>query len=198
MITDVSFDLETLGSGFDGAIISLGAVAFNRLTGTIDPRYYYSEIHLSDAMRYGRVDADTLDWWMKQSEQARKVFADNKDKSTIAATFEALIHWMQSLGQFGQVCVWGNGSSFDITIIERHYTMLARMDGWTRKQPWPFWSVRDMRTIVDVANLDTRKLQRIGTHHNALNDAEFQAKAISLCFQKLAGKATPVAAEEEL
>ena len=191
--TDISFDLETLGQGFDAAIISLAAVPFNRNTGEIG-QGYYSEIAMADAMRYGRVDPDTLAWWIKQDAKAKRIFADSKDKSTVAATFDGLIPFV---AQHSGCCVWGNGSSFDITLIERHYIMLQRIDGWTKKHPWPYWSVRDMRTIVDAAGVDTRKLRRVGTHHNALDDAIFQAQAISHCFTLLRSKPA-IAVEDEL
>ena len=143
-------------------------------------------------MRYGRIDPSTLAWWMDQGEKAKRIFAESKDKSTIAATFDGLIPFVAA---HSGACVWGNGSSFDITLIERHYAMLARMDGWTKKQPWPYWNVRDMRTIVDAAGYDTRKHKRVGTHHNALDDAEFQAEVIARCFSIIRAPAIAPAVE---
>ena len=39
-----------------------------------------------------------------------------------------------------------------------------------------YTQVRDLRTIVDLANIDIRKYKLDGIHHNAIDDCLFQIK----------------------
>lgn len=59
---------------------------------------------------------------------------------------------------------------FDITILENWFRAC------NTPIPWKFWNVRDVRTIVDWFNIDTRSYEREGVHHNALDDCLHQIK----------------------
>lgn len=52
---------------------------------------------------------------------------------------------------------------------------------------WKFYSVRDCRTVEDMAQgLVCRKdIERRGDHHNALDDAVYQAEYISAMWKAL-------------
>ncbi|WP_265102082.1 3'-5' exonuclease [Yersinia proxima] len=75
--------------------------------------------------------------------------------------------------------VWGNGSIFDITILESWF---ASVDVAV---PWEFGNVRDVRTVVDLSPLNVKDFIREGVHHNALDDAIHQAKYVSAMIQSL-------------
>jgi len=66
------------------------------------------------------------------------------------------------------VRVWGNGAAFDNVILASAY----RQANIT--QPWLFWNDRCYRTVKALSPAVT--MQRNGTHHNALDDAESQAR----------------------
>jgi exodeoxyribonuclease VIII len=55
--------------------------------------------------------------------------------------------------------------------------------------PWHYLNVRDMRTIIEAAEslvgFDKRSIPDQGTHHNALDDAKWQALAISGAWRAL-------------
>ena len=78
-----------------------------------------------------------------------------------------------------KVFVWGNGSSFDIAILEYWYNKLGLCI------PWNFWNVRDLRTIVEVAGIDKRSIPFEGEQHNALDDAKHEAKILLACYEAL-------------
>lgn len=187
MITDVSLDLETLGNRWNSAILSIGAVAFDRKTCKTGP-HYYAEVLIDDAVRYGAVTGSTLAWWAQQGDAAKRVFGGNK-KVTLYEALRGLGDFVRGLP--ANVCVWGNGSHFDITILEHAYDHA----GNGLAEQWKFWNVRDMRTIVDAAQFDTTGHKRVGTHHNALDDAQFQAEVIAKCLMKISaalnGKQAP-------
>ena len=77
--------------------------------------------------------------------------------------------------------IYGHGANFDPVLLEAVYEAVG-LDA-----PWKFWNVRCCRTILSMAN---RRPQRGGgTHHNALDDAIAQAKAVAAAFR--AGQFNP-------
>lgn len=198
MANDFSIDLETLGSKYNAPVLAIGIAAFNRDTGKVGPTHYV-EIEIADAMRNGLLTASTLVWWMSQSDSARQVFTKpSKNKLPLKTALQSTGDFLRGVGK-GVPTVWGNGSSFDITILEHAFDVA----GEGLEPPWSFWNIRDMRTAVDMAGVKTKDYPRVGTHHNALDDAVFQAEVIADCFAKIAGrlapskKATPVVDDED-
>lgn len=175
-MTDYSFDLETLGTGRDSYILSIGCAEFNRYSGDIISTYY-QRVKCHEEFR---IDYDTVEWWLKQSDEARAKITENKGIETRKDIGTALIELYNMIPTTS--CVWGNGAAFDISLLEDAYKLCAMQPSWE------FWNIRDMRTIVDVAEckgFDKRSIERVGTHHNALDDAIHQAKVISAAFQHL-------------
>ena len=163
-MTDVMIDLETMGNGPTAAIIALGAVEF-------DPQEYslggsfYTTIDLQSSVACGGVmDASTVMWWMKQSDAARGAFS--REGVTLN---RALLQFSEWLGKRGKdVRVWGNGAAFDNVILASAYRSIGVA------APWEFWNDRCYRTVKNLRT-DIR-MERTGTHHNALADAESQAR----------------------
>lgn len=179
---DFSIDLETLHNRYNAAIISIGAVQFNADTGKIGETFY-REIDFDSAVRAGKVNGSTLAWWMRQEAKAKRIFSEGKNKIPLAVALDDLRTWILKVTPSGEdVRPWGNGSSFDITILEHAYENGAV----GLKEPWDFWNIRDMRTIVDVC--DFRKedwpFPADAVAHNALDDAMRQAQIISACWMK--------------
>lgn len=189
---DFSIDLETLSTRWDAAILSIGCVKFDRDTGEIGRRFY-KEISLDTAIARGHVSGDTLAWWMGQTQGARRVFT-TKNREPLA---NALMLLSEFIGRNDCARVWGNGATFDITILEHAYATGAH--GLTPS--WHFTNIRDMRTIVDAATekgFNPWQVPRVGIHHNAVDDAEYQAKVIASCWQALTGKPITVYEDDEL
>lgn len=184
-LNHLMIDLETMGAAFNAPIVTIGACFFDPDTGEIGPKFYRA-IDMDDAFRFGRVDGNTVKWWMKQSDAARE--AAIKGEAQLGTALEDLSAFY-ARGRNAQP--WGNGATFDITILEHAY---ARCLG--TKAPWDFWNVRDVRTIVEIAKgiCERPRVFGKGTAHNALDDAVFQAEYVSQMWQALRGKAAaPVA-----
>lgn len=162
-------DFETLSTTPDSIVISLGACFFDYDTGEIGPTFYMA-FDIEDQLKKGRsISVDTLRWWFGQSDAAKKVFHEQaKPTDEVLKTF---IKWVQSNGTISKINPWGNGATFDISIIEdlfRQYDL---------KCPWLFYNVMDVRTFRKfVAN--NAKVEKGGTNHNALDDAISQAKFV--------------------
>ena len=177
-LNHLMIDLETFGSTYNSAIVTIGAVYFDPETGEMGEKFYRA-IDIADSIRFGRVDGDTLKWWMKQGDEARK--AAIAGAMPLAGALEDLSAFY---AKGRNACPWGNGSSFDITILEHAY---GRCLG--TKAPWDFWNIRDVRTIVHLAEKLCPKPREFGkgTAHNALDDAIFQAEYVSRMWQALRG-----------
>lgn len=153
----VMVDLETVDNVPSSAIVSIGAVLFDH-TG-VSQNTFYEVVDLQSCLDAGlSMTADTLSWWMKQSDPARAVFQQKGDHAALV------------LSRFGKYLppnckLWGNGASFDNAILANAYRAFGM------PAPWQFWNDRCYRTVV--AGLAKR--QQTGTHHNALDDAISQA-----------------------
>lgn len=177
-MNDISIDIESLGTRFDAPIISIGAVRFDRKTGKLGGEFY-AEVDLQSAIDSGKVSADTLMWWMTQSPAARQVFAKGNERQHLSTALRGLSDFVRGAGMSSMV--WGNGATFDITILEHAYSRCTT----GLLPPWGYTNIRDMRTIVECSELDPKTFARVGVHHNALDDAKFQAIVISACWQQI-------------
>lgn len=171
---DIMLDLETLGTKPGCIVVSVGAVGFDRYTGTI-LREFYRVIDLADSQRHGlTIDAETVAWWMRQSDEARAVFSVSKlDVAALEDAAFDFIEWFAECS--GAACpIWAHGAAFDLPIWE---AALAAAD-W--KAPWAFWNTRDTRTVYDLTGFDPKSVPREGTYHNALDDARHQVRCLHL------------------
>jgi len=170
-MTHNMIDLETLDTKPSAAFITVGACQFDPDTGEIG-KTFYKRVDWGGAMDGGRtVSPETLKWWLAQSDGAREEIC--KDGEPLQIVLDDL------RGFLGRgAIVWGNGATFDISILEHAYKF---------KAPWQFWNVRDVRTIVDLSShlVDKRTLKFQGTAHNALDDAVHQARYVSNMWQLL-------------
>lgn len=174
---DVMIDIETIGTHATAPVLSIGAVVFDRDKGPTQDTFYV-EIDVSSAIKGRDVSGDTLKWWMKQSEEARKqAFGGTESMEEVLTQLTTYLAVVK--GKYGSYKVWGNGSSFDITILENLYQQ------YDMKVPWNFWDVRDCRTVEDISKVKRSSVKRKGTHHNALDDAIYQAQYITLMLRDL-------------
>ena len=153
-------DLETYSTRPNAAIASIGAVKWqgDEIVDTI-----YCTIDATSCRAVGlHFEKSTLEWWSKQSKEARDaLLKDNLSLDEALAKFEV---W------FGpkSLPTWGNGAGFDNVIMDSAYKALER------KRPWLPWEDRCYRTMKNLINVPIDK--REGTYHNALDDAITQTK----------------------
>lgn len=190
----VAIDLETLSTSPAAVILSIGAVAVCEESG--QQRQFYAGCSVA-SQQDRKTDASTIDWWSKQTADAREAFdfAHSEDCPTLADGLKRLTEWIGQLGETHEVHVWGNGANFDIAILEHAYKELSPF------VPWNFRKVRDMRTLYDITlrfGLDIKaNTTRMGTHHNALDDAQFQADVVIESLRQIQALANQHRATEE-
>jgi exodeoxyribonuclease VIII len=160
----IMIDLETMGTRADAPIVSIGAVAFDAKG--ID-REFYCTVSLHSAVRSGAViDPSTAMWWLGQDTDARAALTLNQNEAL--GLEEGLRYFMQFVCSYGDNLkgVWGNGATFDNVIMHE--------SGKRCGVPmWEFWKDKCYRTVKGL--YPEVKMDRAGTHHNALDDAKSQA-----------------------
>jgi hypothetical protein len=173
-MNNVMLDLETWGTSPGAAIRSIGAVMFDPISGEMGADFY-TNVDDASCLKAGlMMDGSTVDWWSKQSQQARDSLLT--DQVSIKDALLSFNKWVRdNRGMF----VWSQGANFDEPIIT------AAMRAVNVPVPWKFWDVRDTRTAYDMARFSARSVKRTGTYHNALDDAHHQARCVILAYGKL-------------
>jgi len=182
---NVMIDIETLSTHKNAAIIEIGAVEFNKYTGEIGETYncIINPSEWSDDDRH--IDGETIKWWFKQSDDARKRFTEQQEDvmyGSLSAALTALKYFIMdcdSIDEDKNVVVWGNGAAFDIAILESAY------ECWNIPIPWKFWSVNDVRTIVDLNPSIKANCKFDGVKHSAVDDCKHQIKYLTETIKSL-------------
>jgi hypothetical protein len=173
-------DLETLGTVPGCVILSIGAVAFDPMTGQMDEGFY-TVIHRPTCTEaFLTVDPATEAWWRNQGAEARVVLEQSQDKKCavpLRAGLAMLNDYLNKHGGKRNARLWGNGADFDNAILSCAY------DAVNMKPGWEFWNNRCYRTLKNLA--PATKLLREGTYHNALDDARSQVKHLLLLREEL-------------
>jgi 3' exoribonuclease, RNase T-like len=183
MLFDISgdhcmFDLETMDNVPGGAIMSIGAVTFN-VDGVLPNSDFYTVISIGSCQANGLVvNKETEEWWEKQPEEARAVIRESKYGKADNLIF-GLGKFSHYLDRFKPTGMWGNGSDFDNAFLQ----VAHRKAGLPA--PYDFRNSRCFRTLRKVCGGEVDKPDETGVHHNALDDARYQAHYAVSIFQKL-------------
>lgn len=180
----VMVDLETMGKKHNAPIVAIGAVVFDPATGSIGESFY-KVVCLESSVNWGAViDPSTVIWWLKQSSEARSAIV-NDDAIPL---LDVLLQFREFVsdnvaGGSKKAQVWGNGASFDNSILRSSYDCIAE------DYPWEYWNDRDVRTMVELGQaigFDPKTtIPFEGDRHNALADAIHQARYVSAIWQRI-------------
>lgn len=179
MYDSVMVDLETMGHGSRAAIVSIGMFKFSlrdvqEFEHIRPEQTFYRIVSLKSCTDAGlEIDASTVEWWGKQSEEARAVLhAPSID--LLPALTEAS-DFMR--GNF----LWGNGATFDNVIIRNAFKAVGLS--------FPIHYTRDacFRTINTL--FGSGKIPRYGVAHNALDDAISQGLELQKIMQRISNAA---------
>lgn len=180
VLKHIMIDKETRGNVAGCGIISLGAVVFDPKTCTVSNDTFYMEVNqASNELAYLFDVPSTMEWWRKQSEEARAALLRSEaNKATdLVPVLDAFVGWAMQGTTKSKVRLWGNGADFDNAILQAAWQA-------TKTSDFPFpWGSRCYRTMKNLGELfggqELPKMDRSGTHHNALDDAKSQA--VHLC-----------------
>lgn len=172
-LNNVMVDLETLGTGPDAAILSIGAVLFS----LDEPMEVGNSISLNvdvgDCVDHGMtIDDETARWWMRQNEPARSALC-------VAPTVLPLRRALTELAMFipPNAKVWGNGAGFDNAILENAYRKAKLVIPWSYRNNMCY---RTLKTIYADIPRPTG-----GVSHIAVEDAHAQILHLQEIWRKL-------------
>lgn len=132
---DVTFDLETTSLSTNAAIMTIGAIAWNRDANVGSPfvfpavrkadeqpklEYFYQSLDLREqfinAMDF---DTGTAYWWARQSDAAQRALL-SQDPIMASTAIHAFFGWIAKLNatyKAKHVVLWCQGGDFDIPIL---------------------------------------------------------------------------------
>lgn len=168
-MNNLMVDLETLGKTPGCVVLSIGAVAFDN-SGLSQERFY-EEININSSKTSGQLftDQSTLDWWSKQSGEAKALL------SRCGTGGLELDNALLKFSRFmftecdKDLKIWGNGASFDEPILSEAYKSIGLTP------PWKYFNSRCYRTLKAFGKGIVKESDFAGVKHNALDDAVHQA-----------------------
>lgn len=169
-------DIEGLGTGPTTAVCSIGAVFFDIDTGETGDTFYVN-VDAADAQKHGlNVDAKTVYWWLEQDKAAQ--IALLTDRLTVKAAFSNLRSFVQNRVDTKEVEMWSH-ATYDAVVLQ------ANAKAVNQRLPWGFRQTRDIRTLNAMLTPKQKEIlryafPRVGTHHNALDDALFQVQYVTV------------------
>ncbi len=176
MAKHIMCDLETLGTGPNAAVLSVALVVFEDYDKSfrIVDRYYGKT---NKKTITGDIDADTVMWWMEQSDDAR---SELRTDSSTSPEYKVIHHVSEFLRDYSDALLWGNGASFNNVILR---SLLKR-----HNLDWPlkYNNDRCYRTVKAMFP-QVPKPEFRGTKHNAWDDAMNQAEHLYAILQHLRG-----------
>lgn len=177
---DIVIDIETMGTGIDCVIVSIGALIFNRgdEPGTFKSTF---DIKLDIENQPGRiVDPGTVLWWMGRGMQVAReaAFSTSTTRVRLGLGLKQLDDFIKEHNP--DEC-WGCSPSFDMMILQHAYRQHKV------EFPIPFWKWSCIRTVESFFyGKNTRKPAKEnwleGTAHDALDDCKMEALVIQKCY----------------
>lgn len=174
-MTHIMLDTETLGTTPGSVILSVGACSFDPKNPDRPMNKFYRNIDADSSKALNMTtDPSTMAWWREQSAEAKAaLLVDPQPLDKVLWDFSA---WFE---QEGGEEIWSHGSVFDQPIMEEAYRLVGML------APWNFRNCRDTRTLYAVLDFDYSIVPREGTHHNALDDAVYQALCVTAAYSHL-------------
>lgn len=173
-------DIETLGMAPDGVILSVGATEFEFGEMIHSPRTFYERVNFDSALAYGmKIDYSTVRWWRMAVFDPGQKFYSLVD---VLDLFKRRFQWDRFKG------VWTNVPTFDFAILRRAYQLTHLGCPWGHRQERCSQTLMQMALEQGFQNM-TMMPARDGTHHHALEDAQYQAEVARKLHKFLFGDA---------
>jgi len=166
-------DLETLSTQPNAVITAIAAVPFNSTSWKYSKKEaFYKIIDIQSCLDAGlEVEGSTIYWWLQQSKTARQALFGTKDNPKISLS-HALFLFTKYIEDnlTSPTYIWGNGASFDLSILANAYNKL------NKEIPWNYRNERDVRTLVHIKPEIKKSTAKYGTMHIAVDDCINQIK----------------------
>lgn len=169
----VMLDFETFGKGPNKCVCQVGACYFDSASGEIGKTFKVNIDARSHEKLGGVLDADTVYWWLKQSEQARLSITENL--IDVSEAMNALNRFLSEADY-----IWSH-ATFDFV------TLLNTLHALNIKPLFSYKAGMDLRTLVYLGKVSSSDFVRDGVHHDGLADSVFQVKYAVAALNKIQG-----------
>lgn len=164
----IMIDCETLSTESTAAILSIGAVVFDK-----DKVYnelgFYVAIKKGSAEANGHVSQETIEWWSTQPFEVREaLFNDPNAISFKEALLKFRSYIFAMRDKVGPLYIWSNGSNADIVWLNNAFKRIGK------NPPWFYTNEMCFRTLKKLYPGITENKK--ATAHHALQDAKDQAE----------------------
>lgn len=182
----IMLDLETLDLGPKSVITQVGLIAYPLDDPETEMRRIEETLPVQPQVALGRtINFQTVLWWMKQEEAARKHLAESvgNDMEQLLALVRSihrkLSDLIRSVGE-GNIELWARGPQFDVVNLESLFTDCGL------NIPWRYDTVMDLRTLAKLAGVKSEDVDHAGlVPHIAVEDCKFQIRVYMECMRKL-------------
>ena len=176
---DVMLDLETLDNKVGAVITQLGAAQFDRTTGVVGYTFLTNINAVSCVNRGMTIGADTVMWWLAQEKAAQESLL-TPEPIAVERALHHFTEWLVSLRTAfdDKYRLWCH-ASFDFPILQRAYELCDM------KPIWHYRDYVDLRTLVDLSNINIKNFMNDDVAHNALNDCLFEIRYAVEAVKKL-------------
>lgn len=176
----ISFDVETLGTIQPAPLVQIGAVLFTitdsgkaEMVETFNRR-----IDLRGQAHNYRLDIDTVEWWLKQSDAARQSVFESQGRTHLAGALHDFFKWAAS---FEPERLWSH-STFDPPVLESALNVVGFSHMFPRGK---FGDLTTLKYLANQIGPPVTWPERAGTHHDAVADSVYQAGQIAACVHHL-------------
>ncbi|CAD2272788.1 endonuclease [Klebsiella phage vB_KpnM_311F] len=160
---DFIIDFETFGNVSNSSVIDLALITFDSDPEIIESfdelvnRGHRIKFDLKSQKGHRLFGKSTLEWWKKQSAEARANLASTPDDLSVIAGIKEAQQYLIDNGihpwdSFG----WCRGQSFDFPIFVDCLRDVQRAQGISeeeidtfKEEPCKFWNQRDIRTAIE-------------------------------------------------
>ena len=181
-MTDIMLDLETLSLHPEATVASIAAVQFNRKTGEVGEIFQVRLSLINQMFNGSKVDQSTLNWWTKQSTEAKNTLLAGPTQFPVDAC-NYFNSWLtETFTDLNNTNLWGNGVTADNTWIRNLFVRESI------EFVIPYWCDTDVRTLVNLENYDEVKLRAgefEGIKHDAIADCKHQIKLVHEAYKLL-------------
>jgi hypothetical protein len=169
----IMLDLECMSTDSNASIISIGAVKFwlnVKQTEFTQDQLFYTVVSLESSQDAGlHIKADTVMWWLGQSDEARSAF---KNPVSLASALNAFSRFVPNKETY----IFGNGAAYDNVVLHNAYKAI------NLKYPVSYKYDVCYRTLCKLSDAPPPAFE--GTKHNALDDAKAQTRDLMEILEK--------------
>jgi hypothetical protein len=177
MASDIMIDIECLDTSPYCVILTIGIVRFDPYGDGVVEKLTLRPTIEDQTEKYNRlINDDTIRWWSEQSPEALEEAMSDNDRISFKDCMEEIYKY-----GWNRRAVWSHGAPFDVVAIE---TGMRQTLSYPNPIPWPFYTVRDTRTLYDIAKVKLKDGGHV-TSHRAVDDAERQAIVVQQAYKKL-------------